>query len=173
MVPDQFNLTSVTKPNTRSCSNHSLLNLTNKISKRELIRSHQLIYHCHRSWQDPRQPSPHDFVNTNWLECLDLLEGLHEIVLKILEILHTNAEPDQVVLDPVDVPLLLWIPVYRPQSSKFSTTMPFSLNESNINFLPVGHDGRLINYALTASKRRCMIGYFNKNNKHQSLQQPA
>jgi hypothetical protein len=33
------------------------------------------------------------------------------------------------------------------------------------NFLPVVHDGRLINYALTASKRRCMIGYFNKNNK--------
>lgn len=33
------------------------------------------------------------------------------------------------------------------------------------NFLPVGHDGRLINYSLTASKRRCMIGYFNRNNK--------
>ena len=41
------------------------------------------------------------------IERLDLLKGLNNIVLQILKILHSNAEPDQVVLDPVDVPLLL------------------------------------------------------------------
>jgi hypothetical protein len=38
---------------------------------------------------------------------LYLLEGLNKIILKVLKILHSNAEPDQVVLDPIDVPLLL------------------------------------------------------------------
>jgi hypothetical protein len=63
------------------------------------------MYH-HKSLQDPDN---HHLITLlmqmDW--SLYLLEGLNKIILKVLKILHSNAEPDQVVLDPIDVPLLL------------------------------------------------------------------